>query len=91
MSYSMECGMLSTENSRKAPSGTLTRPTPVQVGLRSWGWGLCTTVTPWKGSSQRSRRQEERRPRSKGTRREEKRREGDVGDGDGRRGKDDDV
>lgn len=48
MSYSMEWGMLSTVNSRKAPSGTLTSPTPVQVGLRSSGCGLGTTVTPWR-------------------------------------------
>lgn len=47
MSYSIEWGMLSTVNSRKAPSGTLTSPTPVQVGVRSSGWGLGTTVTPW--------------------------------------------
>lgn len=40
--------MLSIEKSRNAPSGTLTRPIPVQVGLRSCGWGRGTTVTPYR-------------------------------------------
>ena len=43
----MEYGMLSMKNSKYAPSGTRTKPAPVQEGIRSWTYCRSTMLTPW--------------------------------------------